>query len=414
MPVITRLYTKSEIGLLGVIMGILAIVGPIATLQYSQAIMLADNDVEASETLQLSLLIALITTVLLLLGVALCRTPLAAFAGAPQIASWLWTIPILAFLTGMTQALQVWLSRQKTFSPLAGGRASQTLVTVSVQGVWGYMRPGVPWGLLLGYLWGLASMVGVLLYGARGSVSPVVRSIREIRWTRLLALAKRWRKFPLFSTPGSLAAGFTNDGFVLVISAVSNPAGAGAFYLMHRTLCLPISLVSQSIGPAIYQRLNAARQHGHDEAAIIAQIFTGLFVVGMLPFGIVAFMGPWLYGIVFGLAWTEAGIYARWGCVAYLMKFCVIPLTQGFYVYEKQEFGCAWQCVGCALAITSGVAAAYFGTVEHAVIAFAASNTIMCGIALTMVLRWAGISPGSIPGTLVAAAVALPSQFLKR
>ena len=50
-----------------------------------------------------------------------------------------------------------------------------------------------------------------------------------------------------------------------------------------------------------------------------------LLIVGALPTAVLLLAGPWLFGLVFGPTWTEAGDYARILAVAYLAQFVVNP-----------------------------------------------------------------------------------------
>ena len=78
-------------------------------------------------------------------------------------------------------------------------------------------------------------------------------------------------------------------------------------------------------------------------------------VVGALPTVVLAAAGPWLFGVVFGPAWTEAGEYARFLAFAYLAQFVVNPVSGVLPLLERQGLSLVWS--GSRLILTVGATA---------------------------------------------------------
>ncbi len=82
-PVLTRIYTPIDFGLLGIYMSVAAIFNSFATLQYSQAILLSKNKVEEDNLTALSLGICYLFTFFVLLFILFFKKNLAGCLIAP-------------------------------------------------------------------------------------------------------------------------------------------------------------------------------------------------------------------------------------------------------------------------------------------------------------------------------------------
>ena len=402
VPFITRLYTPTQLGLLGSFVGITGIITPLACLNYAQAIMLPKRDTDATQLAKLSIILSLGIAMVSVGVVAVWGQAFAQLIKLPELASWLWAIPPLILLTGLLQISQVLHSRRKAFAAISVAKISQSVVMATTQvGCGVAFVPGV-WGLLTGYVASLVTQVVVLV------------GVTKTAWCELLSgtgtvgemwgQAKRHRKFALLSTPGSVAINLGSQGFVLIVAILFGSATAGIFFVTHRALSLPVSVVSQSMSPAFYERLAAARQDGEDETGIIAQTFLALLALAVVPAILLAMLAPWLFEIVFGAGWAQAGQFARAMICKYVMLFSVFPITQAFYVYEKQHYGLAWHLGLLVVTISTTCVCGILGGPLAGVVAYAVSGAMMYGLVVVMALGWSGCPLRGIPSAFLVAA----------
>ena len=100
-PILTRLYTPEDFGLLAVYAGILGILGVIANLRYQLAIPLPDSDEDAASIAALSLLVVVLITVLAAIAVWLFGAELVHLLNTPALETYLWLVPVGIFLVGI-------------------------------------------------------------------------------------------------------------------------------------------------------------------------------------------------------------------------------------------------------------------------------------------------------------------------
>jgi hypothetical protein len=81
-----------------------------------------------------------------------------------------------------------------------------------------------------------------------------------------------------------------------------------------------------------------------------------LLIIGAPPTAFVVLVGPWLFSVVFGPTWTEAGEYAQILAFAYLAQFVTNPVSGVLQILERQGYSLSW--AGVRLLLTASGPAA--------------------------------------------------------
>ena len=92
-PILTRLYTPEEFGLLALFIAITAILGSISNGRYELAIMLPHSDEDAINIAALALLITIVFSIILLVPAVLINAQIAELLGTTDIKVWIYLIP---------------------------------------------------------------------------------------------------------------------------------------------------------------------------------------------------------------------------------------------------------------------------------------------------------------------------------
>ena len=113
---------------------------------------------------------------------------------------------------------------------------------------------------------------------------------------------------------------------------------------------------------------------------------------------------PWIFEIVFGAGWTQAGQFARAMLGTYVMLFCVFPITQSFFVYEKQQYGMAWHLGYLFVTVSATCVCGILGGPLAGVMGYGVSGAMMYGLVVVMALGWSGCPLRGIPSAFLVAA----------
>ena len=331
-PVIARLYGPAGFGYFAVATSIIGIIGVAATGKYEQALLLPDDDLKAWNLAAAALLSALFIS-LMTLGV-LCGFYLTGLL-VPELAWFLWVIPLGVFLYSSLQTFVSCANRLKNYKAMAQNRALQSFVSVTIQIVVGLMFPQLgALGLLIGFLVGHALAVALIAFRV-GCVKWIekIQLSRELIWQQ----AKRYRLFPLFGMPNALANVASRQAPNLMLAFFFGAPIAGFYSMSNRLVSAPLGLLGNSVGQVFFE--TAARKHNQKEnlSPLVSRIYKRLFLVSLIPFAVILLYAPQLFTWVLGQEWLEAGKYAQVLIPWIMMMFLNSPVVPVLAVLERQK-----------------------------------------------------------------------------
>jgi len=399
-PILTRLYTPEDFGLLAVYAGMLALIGVIASLRYELAIPLPEDDVEAANVAILSLLLVVISTALTAVLALMLGTPIAELLGVPLLSNYLWLLPVGVFLSGAYTVFNYWSVRTKCFSIIARTKLSQAIATLAVQ-LATFKFGGI--GLLLGQVAGQSVGTTTL---ARPALAML--AFKKISWNGVKKVARRYRRFPIFSTWEGLFNVSSHQLGTVGIAFFFGVGVAGIYALAHRVLSLPMSLIGGAIGQVFFSSAaNASRDGGL--GLLFSDLHSKLAHIGLPLAFLLIMVGPELFGKAFGADWRQAGEFARYMAPWLYLQFISSPLSIVFCVKEQQLQGMSWQLILfgsrlCAILIGGF----WLRDVEVIIILFSAASAISYLILIIWTARLSNCSVLNIAAsTLSAAAISL-------
>lgn len=356
-PILTRLYTPADFGMLSLFMAVTSIFGVIACGRYELAIQLADDEKEAVNVAALSLLIALVLSSVLLLVALLFRISLARMLGNEAIAPWLFAIPLAVLLSGVTTVLSYLNSRGKCFSDIATSNVVKSTVLVTLQAGFGSIKAGGG-GLITGQV---ASMLAanVRLYRNATQGRPLRNTVT---WQRMCEGAKKYINQPKYTLWASLANSLSLNVASIMISNLYMGAALGHYALVQRVLSAPAALIGGSIGQVFFQRASEAKRTTGSARHVFLKTSFGLLIIAVPAYILLYFVVDRLFAFVFGEAWRVAGRYAQIMVPLFAVRFIISPLSVVNQVNRQNLGGMVSQLLflGASVAVMIGCAWAGF------------------------------------------------------
>jgi len=331
MPVLTRIYDPGHFGVLAVFTALVALLAPLVSLRYVQALPLPRHDGVAMNLLVLAL--ALILTFSLITAALLWTfgPSLLSLISMQVLAPWWWLLSLGVFGTALYEAFSLWATRNRAYRVIA-----ITSVWQNIFGVAAKLGLGLiglkPAGLLLGQVIAQGGGTGWLL---RNGLSTFRANMCHVSLHRIRMVALRWRGFPAWRVPSQGLMVVAQQVPLLFAAAVFSPQATGQLSLAVTSLALPLSLLGNSAGQALYAE--AARERDPRRVREMAQqTQRRLFLIALVPTGILLLFGERMFGFVFGAQWREAGVYAQILSISLLFQFCSAPLMQLMNLVAKQ------------------------------------------------------------------------------
>ncbi len=381
IPILTRMFSPEDFGLLALYAACVSILGVVATGRYEIAIMLPKDDEDARLLLQLSMLFALFVSLLISIPISIWNAQIAHFLGNEDIAVWLYLVPVSVLFTGIYQALTYWNNRQKKFINTAVSRVNQSLFQGFAQTLLGFLQ--VSGGLIWGQFIGIVSGSIYLLKKDRNYKSL----IRKSKINSIQKQGIKYHKFPTYGVWGALCdAGAVQMPVILLTKFYSNSV-TGMFSLTFRVLNMPTSIISSAIAQVLFQKVVEISQTEPEKLNLyIIKMFLLLFVIYLPAVPILFIWGENLFSIIFGNEWSQAGVYAGYLVIAIAVRFAVSPLSAVLGLEQNIKMGVLWQVLYlCTISITL-----YFSSslsIEDFLIAFVVHEVVLYLIYLFLILK---------------------------
>lgn len=333
-PLLTRLYTPNDFGVLAVYMSVLALFTVIANLRYELAIPLPESNDDAIHIVILCLFITLLMTALSSIVVWIGGEQGVLILNVPDLAIYIWLLPVGVFFSGTYQAFNYWAIRTKEFPVLARTKIWQKVAAIIVQ-VGGYKFSTI--SLVVGQIIGQGAGIFSL---SRTAISH--KSFFNWDWKDLYKQAKRYKQFPLYST----WSGFANSAGVhlppLMFASLFDSASAGLYMLAHSILALPMSFIGSAVGNVFLSHAAEAYRNNTLQQ-LFESIFSRLVMISIPLILLLMADTPRVFEIIFGNEWRGAGVYGQWMALWLGLVLIGSPLSSLFEVLEKQIQGMIFQ-----------------------------------------------------------------------
>lgn len=336
---LARIFSPTQIGHVTLVISAAAIVVTIAAGRFDMTMMLPREDDDARQLKKLASRLIVGFSVAASLACLAARPLIAAHYGSSQL-SWVFVcVGILVFLQAETAALQYWFNRKSLYRTIAINRAQQTLAVYVVQLLIGLVGFTGVWGLFIGNCLGLASAWLYLRSRSQSLRTPVGPQARTIG-----QLVRRYRKMPLLNGPNALVDAIRLNGINLLLGTYS-AAALGQFTMAWKVLLAPVSLINGAVSQVFFQKL--ATVEPGEMTPLVRTVLKRASLFGAPVFAVIALISPWLFPLLFGDRWVEAGHYAQVMCPWLFVMLLSSPLSTIFVVTERQSWMLAFSLVFC-------------------------------------------------------------------
>ena len=104
-----------------------------------------------------------------------------------------------------------------------------------------------------------------------------------------------------------------------------------------------MSLLGVAVSQVYYgEASRLARESVEELKKLFSQTVKKLFMIGCIPITLLGIKGPWLFALVFGDIWQQAGVYTQLLTLLFVIKFVAIPLSCTLEILERQDLKFYW------------------------------------------------------------------------
>lgn len=329
-PILTRIFTPEDFGLLALYSSIVLIFSSIVSGRYESAIIIPKDDIDAKNIVFLAVILSLISSVIMFLVIALFSRQLSTLLGSEEIRFWLYLIPLNIFIISVSIALRHYSNRNKKYKNISQSTMLQSVTQGGgnlLLGTLTQIKGALIMGVFIGNLFCLIFLYKVNL----GIFSRNYFDIKKIKF-----LSKKYINFPKILVASTLIEGVSAQLPVFLLGSFFGPAIVGFYSLSQRTIRLPIGVVGDAFSQVFRQEALDLLNKKNDCSLLFKTTLKKLILIAALPFMLFFIFAPDVFSIVFGANWRVAGEYAQILTPLFFLQFVVSPLSIMIIVREKQ------------------------------------------------------------------------------
>lgn len=334
-PVLARLFSPGDFGLLYLFAAISSMLAMIATGKYELAILLPEEEEEADQLWALSALLSLLSGFFFFLVFILIRKPVAEWLDEPGLSLILLILPLQTSIYCLNETFRYWFNREERFSILSLSQILLAVGNASGRIGMGWLRLGGV-GLVLGTVLAQFLLLIYLSYcfirlgGRRVKEGLSVKKLKELAW--------KYRRFPRNMVTGGLFHSGANQLPPILLNSLYSTALAGHFGIMNRLTRIPIGTLGKAYEEVFKQRAGKVRQDPVQFRKLFFRTLLQLAGFSFLPFLALAFLAPNIFEWILGPEWREAGLYTRIFTLPMYLQFLLTPLLAVFYLAGKTNW----------------------------------------------------------------------------
>lgn len=384
-PAITRIYGPETFGAMGTFIAIFEMVSPLAALSYPLAMVLPKQDSDAIGLAKISLWIALLTSLITALVLILFKTPIVEAFNLHAIEPFLLILPVTMFFSVLMTSSSQWTIRKRLFNLKAKSAILQAFIIGLMKAGLGLLNPSAV--ILIGttsfgYLL-QAILIGVGVREKNKEDKPSKLSNYEAT-----GLLKQYKDFAYYRTPQIFLNSVGQSLPILMLANLFTPAAVGFYVLARTVLFVPSNLIGTSVAEVFYPKFVETIRNGESGKKLLVKACATLAAIGSLPYLVLIAFGPWLFALIFGADWKEAGEYSRWMSIWLFVVLVTRPIIAAIPALSLQGLFLAFEAIAVlirVLAILIGYL--WIGTALGAVMAFSLSNAIIYAALTALIIR---------------------------
>lgn len=331
-PILSRLYTPADYGILGIFMSVSMLLTVVSNLQLNHAILIPKQDKDALSILFSGVNIIFYFSLLMCVPSLLFAKKVSSLLNAGDYPYWMYFLPLTILFSGINIQLSSWFIRTAKFKVITRSRVGAALASVIVSLGTVLIVKG-PFGLVASYFSSAAMNTIILLCAFEHKDDFRLQHVQLIRENIV-----RYQQFSIYTLPTEVLSNFTQQLPLFIFSIFSGVQSVGWFSRSRQILGIPITYFSSSIGEVYKQKASDVfRNNPADLRPLFIKTLLHLSLVAIVPFlGIVLF-APVVFAIAFGENWREAGVFTQALALMYFLKLIFSPLSYNFYLFEKQR-----------------------------------------------------------------------------
>lgn len=327
LPILSRMYSNTEFGILALFMAFGSIVFSFSALKLDLAIVKTEKMNEKIALIRISFIAIFFLSIFAILCLYIWSY------WNSQVRSLFLFLMFLFFITnGGSQILIYFFNSEKKYQNITSAKVLLAIVNLLFALLLFNWDSGV--GLIFAItLANIFSFLGLVFFFRKK-----IPAIFKIKNTFSKQILHQNINFIKFSTPASFLDVLSYQIIIIILSTYYSEEVTGAFFMAMRVVLLPTALIGAAIGQVFYKDISDKFSKNRLTKKDFWDIWKILFLVGIVPFIIFLSFGKTLFVWALGDEWILASEMAIILVIKGFFNFLSSPTSSGFVVINKQQY----------------------------------------------------------------------------
>ena len=336
-PILTRIYTPEDFGMLNLFLSISGVLTILATAEYYNAIVLPKEESESISVVHVC--ICLLLLMVGFTGVSVCFShEIAMVFKVPKLADYYWMMPILVLVLGGWNILNYWYIRCARYNSVSAYQLSQSMLSAGGKlgfGYAGYLSGGMIYSTVL------APTLSLLISILRSR--KLIAKFATFSWSKTIESARRYTNLPFYSLPRSFINMLAGQLPVLLLTPIFGSKYVGWWSMALLLGFIPISVITRSVYQIMYQYTTERVNNNRPIYAYFQRFTLLVLTLGIPFFSVLGYFMPDLTLLFLGEGWSETSVYLRWMLPWLLCS--LLTSSTGFLadIFFKQKVGLGFE-----------------------------------------------------------------------
>jgi len=335
-PILARQYGPEQFALLAIFYSTLEISSSFVGLKYEQSILVQESDDDAIKitiyTIMINFIISAIISIFLLLFIDQIVNSLKI---EDSLKYWIFVLPILIFLLGVSNTLTFLLLRKKKFNSLAISSIVKSSSNNGIAVSLGEFYKNS--GLLIGFTSSFFFLNFVLIIKSKDIIKTIRDDIFNV--SDFKRLIKRFKDYPIFSMPSGILNTLSLNLNNFFINSLFDKTSLGFYSFSFKYINAPVTLISSTLQKVLAQRIAENLTNNIHPKKEFYKTLLILIVLSILGGSIMFFLVEDAFTFIFGEKWEKAGAISKILIPLICFRFIASPLSVLNQILEKQKVG---------------------------------------------------------------------------
>lgn len=386
-PILTRLYSPEDFGILAIFVAITAILGSIANARYELAIVLPEKDEDAINLTALAIVIATSFTAFLCVVILFFKNQIIGLLNIDLHPFFLFLIPLVVLVMGIYNALNYYNTRMKMYKNIASVSIYRSLTLSISQILFGILKLGGV-GLVVGQI--ISNFTAIAKLGKPiWKDKKIVSTINKVEMKKV---AKEYVRFPKYSIGGVFVNTFSLNINNFAVPVLFNSATLGFYSLVNRLLGTPTALIGSSISQVYFQKASTEKNEFGNCEEVFKATLKKLIVIAIPLFIALYIVIDNLIVIIFGAEWAMLETISKILMPLFFIRFISSTLSITLTVFKREK---EFLIINLLILLFFGISIAAFYIVDLTIESFFMLQMILLSVLyFSLIFRYLVISKG--------------------